>query len=309
MSETSDRQYCGWRIRSEIPLPSLPPWPDDGHAVDIEIRRGAVAAAIQNPRYAGPVVQLGQDGTCRFSLPAIGAFLLRDGRDIVVDVAEGVPDADVRLFLFGSVFGLLCHQRGLLPLHASAVLIDGRAVAFSGPSGVGKSTLAAAFVARGYPLVCDDVLVVDPQGTGEPVVRPGVTQMRLWHTALEALGHSTDSLERPRATLNKYVMPSGTPPIRTPLSLAAVIHLETVQTPQHAACTPLAGLEAVSHLRDAVYRAWLADRMGEAPRIAANCLRLAAGLRLHTRLSRLHDFEKLPATVDRILAMLEAGPA
>ena len=43
--------------------------------------------------------------------------------------APGASSRNVRVFLLGSAFGALLHQRGLLPLHANAVEVDGRAVA------------------------------------------------------------------------------------------------------------------------------------------------------------------------------------
>ncbi len=46
---------------------------------------------------------------------------------------------------------------GQLQLHASTVVIDGKAVAFTGPSGVGKSGYALACLSRGATLLADDI--------------------------------------------------------------------------------------------------------------------------------------------------------
>jgi serine kinase of HPr protein (carbohydrate metabolism regulator) len=50
--------------------------------------------------------------------------------------------------------------------------LNGKAVLVCGGSGAGKSTVAAALVQRGYPLVTDDVCAVSPSGTAAPVVHP-----------------------------------------------------------------------------------------------------------------------------------------
>ena len=54
----------------------------------------------------------------------------------------------------------MLQHRGYLVLHGSAVLVNGRAVVFSGDSGAGKSTLAASMVHHGYQLITDDVVAI-----------------------------------------------------------------------------------------------------------------------------------------------------
>ena len=71
------------------------------------------------------------------------------------------PEADPALasvLLAGLVVAFLLNLAGECVLHASAVEIDGSAVAFAGPSGAGKSTLAALLCGDGARLITDDVL-------------------------------------------------------------------------------------------------------------------------------------------------------
>jgi hypothetical protein len=56
------------------------------------------------------------------------------------------------LFLMG--------HAGRVPLHASAVMLDGTAIIFAGASGAGKSTLALAASRAGLPLLSDDTIHV-----------------------------------------------------------------------------------------------------------------------------------------------------
>jgi len=53
---------------------------------------------------------------------------------------------------------------GQAQLHASTVVLDGKAVAFLGPSGSGKSTAALGLIAQGASLLADDVTWVTLQG-------------------------------------------------------------------------------------------------------------------------------------------------
>jgi hypothetical protein len=63
--------------------------------------------------------------------------------------------------LYHTVLPFVLSLRGFLTLHGAAVKSPAGAIGFLGPSGAGKSTLAAAFVARGFPLICDDTLILE----------------------------------------------------------------------------------------------------------------------------------------------------
>jgi HprK-related kinase A len=64
-------------------------------------------------------------------------------------------------------------QRRLLLLHAAAVERDGRAIVMTGESGAGKSTLAALLQRRGWRLLADEFVLVDPvTGLLHPFPRP-----------------------------------------------------------------------------------------------------------------------------------------
>ncbi|HMB78973.1 MAG TPA: hypothetical protein VKI43_02855, partial [Vicinamibacterales bacterium] len=69
--------------------------------------------------------------------------------------------ATVRHLLLDQVMPLVLSRDSRLVLHAAAIATPRGAVAFVGPTGSGKSTLAAAVAALGFPLLCDDCLVVE----------------------------------------------------------------------------------------------------------------------------------------------------
>jgi HprK-related kinase A len=64
-----------------------------------------------------------------------------------------------------------CHQ--YLLVHAAVVERDGRALALPGPTGSGKSTLCAGLVSRGWRLLSDELMLIDPaDGEIVPLPRP-----------------------------------------------------------------------------------------------------------------------------------------
>jgi hypothetical protein len=125
-------------------------------------------------------------------LPNIGKVLISGGQEIVVDPDFGVDETLLRPSILGTAMSVLLQQRGFLVLHASAVVIAGKAVAFIGYSGAGKSTTASAFVNQGYALVTDDVLAVQ-LNQGYPEVVPSYPTIKLLPDAVEALGHQVDA--------------------------------------------------------------------------------------------------------------------
>ena len=181
-----DYSVFGLRVRSSLELPEL--FPAAGTAApDITIDLGSI-----------PEVSEGDDdgvnnGALVLAIPNVARYRVEAGNRITVDHELGVPERNVRLFLLGSAFGVLLHQRGLLPLHANAIEIDGRAVAFMGPSGAGKSTLAAWFHDHGFRVLADDVCVIGFDKGQRPYAAPGPPRLRLWPEGLRLIGRETDA--------------------------------------------------------------------------------------------------------------------
>jgi hypothetical protein len=95
--------------------------------------------------------------------------------------------------LVGPILGLLLRLRGIVCLHASAVSINNRAVVFVGSEGMGKSTTAAAFARRGYPVLSDDIVALVERGN-EFQMLPGYPRVNLWPDSVKLLYGSPDAL-------------------------------------------------------------------------------------------------------------------
>ncbi|WP_164721580.1 hypothetical protein [Silicimonas algicola] len=89
------------------------------------------------------------------------------------------------LFL-NQVIPMMLSARGELVFHASAVETGDEAIAFMGPSGRGKSTLAASFALSGHPFLTDDTLVVKRSGE-HLVALPSHPSVRMWDDSRTAL--------------------------------------------------------------------------------------------------------------------------
>ena len=187
----------GLTIASDIFLPELLPV-EPGTTPDVIVRLGQQAGS-SNVAESHPV-----DGGLPLTVKGIAKYAIVGGTEITVHPEAGASERNVRLYLLGSAMGMLLHQRGLLPLHANAIEIDGKAFLFMGHSGAGKSTLAAWFHDEGYRIIADDVSVIAFDSEGRPRVRPGLPRLRLWRDALDATGRDPNSFERSYAGDDSY---------------------------------------------------------------------------------------------------------
>ncbi|RYD67824.1 MAG: hypothetical protein EOP58_02220 [Sphingomonadales bacterium] len=288
-------------IRSEIELPELPPWRGDGLEPDVTIGFGPVPATVADPKLVTTVLQIGGDGTARFHLKDVATYFIEGGRRITID-AEMPRDApDIRLFLLGTVYGVLCHQRGLLPVHAAGVELDGRAVLLAGPSGVGKSTLAAAFWRRGFKLLSDDLTPLRlNEGTVSALA--GFRRVRLWRDSVDQFDWADEQLEPCRAKLEKFSRPIVSAFATDPLKPSALFHLQRhAESAGGARLRPLRGGEATQWLGRNIYRS--GAMIGLYDEVAA-MLRLsqaAAGIPRHFLLSRPMRYDDLDTIIDQIV--------
>ncbi len=188
-------QAFGLGIQSALPLPDLVESP--GGRSDVLIRIDQIAHG-DRPR---PQVEddyetfrVTPDGVlCAWD--QIGTYYVRDGREIIVEPAPGADERLVRLPLLGTVFAILLHQRGRLVIHASAVAVDGKAAAFIGHKGWGKSTLAATLYGQGHRLLTDDVGSFDLDEVRGPLIDPGFPMFKLWpDAAASSLGDDPATL-------------------------------------------------------------------------------------------------------------------
>lgn len=299
----ADHRYtlCGWQVASEIALPELLPWTGPEGPPDVAITLGRIETRIEAPKLATPLLRIDDRGRALYRIANVGDFLVEGGRSIVID-PHLPPDApDIRLFLLGSVMCIIYHQRGILPIHAGSVEIDGEAVAFGGPSGAGKSTLASAFLRRGFRLLADDVTPVSLAG-GEARFLPGIRRIRLWADSAREAAWDPDSVERCRPGIEKFSRAFDRGFAPDPLPPRAMIHLS--QVPNVGAGSMfrrITGATAVTALRRQIYR-WrsLAAIVGPAEAIARTS-RVAAAIPRHFSFGRPFDYAQLDATVDAIV--------
>ncbi len=120
---------------------------------------------------------------------------------------------DAASYLLGPVLGLVLRLRGVTCLHASAVCIGGRAVAFVGSAGAGKSTTAAALSSRGLAVLSDDIVALMEREDRFEVL-PAYPHLSLWPESVDMLYGCAEALPRFIPNWEKRCLANGSRGLR-----------------------------------------------------------------------------------------------
>ncbi|MGV3466511.1 MAG: aldolase [Heyndrickxia sp.] len=214
----------GLTLQSEISFPEL------NQVYDIKLKEDIVIEKknlnqLWNQLYDNKSKFITMETSVMFQVTDTAIFLVEKGKKIVVSPIGVLGDDKIRLFILGTCMSIVLMQRRILPLHGSAIEIDGKAYAFIGKRGAGKSTLASTFVNEGFKLISDDIVPILINSNKIPTVIPSYPQQKLWEESLFRLGLE-NHLYRPlfdRET--KYAVPVQTSFVSEKLPLAGIFEL------------------------------------------------------------------------------------
>lgn len=270
MMESTIYSLGGLRIASDFPLHGLHICNEVELHCDIVIRHSSIServaattAKFLNGEYSGTY-----NGSELLISSRVGLFLLRAGKEVLMDLAPSADQEEVRAYLLGAIFGALCHQRGITPLHASVIDVEDGCVIFVGASGAGKSTVVATLAQRGHEVIADDECFLKIPNCDEVQAWPGIGQVKLWEDALRALAiEDVGGMNGSR----KYYVPVR--PARHPTQSRRLHRVYQLHRVPHgpAGVTRLYGAEAIETLMQNVYPPGLAGCLGYQPNVFRVC--------------------------------------
>lgn len=259
----------GLTIHSSLCLPELETSSDIKADVTIRVEKIAWSSSIAADRWSDFHITREDAHLCWHT---VGKFWVRSGNEIIIDPLPDLDKRIIRLPLLGAVMAVLLHQRGYLVLHASAISLGDRAVAFVGEKGQGKSTMAATLHAHGHQLLADDIVAIDFDHSGHPIVLPGFPQFKLWSDAVMAIGDDPEALPQVHPQVDKrshrinhrfaqtvsplarvYVLQHGTEiQIQRLNPQQTILHLIANSYMSRFGNQMLQGAEAANHLRQCI---------------------------------------------------------
>jgi hypothetical protein len=271
---------AGMTVRSEIALPELLPYSLESNEPDIEISFAPVPEELPQAAAASFQAEIA-DNEVLLKIPDVARYHVRAGHQILVEAEPDVLAKDLRLFLLGSALGAIYFQRGYFPLHASVVVMNENAVAFTGDSGAGKSTMAAWMNAQGYPLLCDDVCVVRFDEQDNPLAYSGFPRLKLWDDALNAFDIDASKLQSDYSRANKYHLPVSGRFWNDPVPLRHINILQFSDSASEPRIEDIKPAQAVHLLRNNTYRFQYISGLGLTESHFLDCVKLARSTGLH----------------------------
>ncbi|MBI4454478.1 MAG: hypothetical protein HY644_01120 [Acidobacteria bacterium] len=205
------------------------------------------------------------DGSHYLRWSGLFEFLVAaDGRRIACRSLDGAKLESFQIYLLGQVLSFALLKQGIESFHSTAVLVEGSAIAFLGDCGQGKSTLGAAFLRSGDPLVTDDLLVLTERDCCF-CVHPGLPRLKLFPEIAKALlGKDVAGVPMNNVT-PKMIIPLD-PPLfhRTAAPLKAIYALRPIagSNPRSAKITirPLSNRQALIEILKSTFNPMIVER-------------------------------------------------
>lgn len=249
----------GFNILSDIFLPELPKPENDGEA-DIFIEYKNLTSTWEKLSKESQYFVLKED-LILFRLPEKAIFMIKNGNKIYYTPMNNTTEDQIRLYLLGTCMGAILMQRKILPLHGSAVAINGEAYAIVGDSGAGKSTLASVFLKKGFHLISDDVIPVTLNEKNIPMITPAYPQQKLWQESLDQFNVESSQYRPIVERESKYAVPVLNQFASKQLPLAGVFELVKTEN-DVIEFNPIQNLQCLQTLYSHTYRNFFIPPLG-----------------------------------------------
>lgn len=228
------------------------------------------------------------------NIPNVGKFLvLLEENCIIIDKAHSDITIDIlNTWLQGTIIAYILQYHGYLVLHGSAVLINDKAVIFSGQSGAGKSTLACALMQKGYQLITDDLVVIKRNKLGKYSILPGPAHTKLWKDSINYLNHDINRAIPIMLKSNKYVIKVPASCDIPSIPIHSFYELNIAPDALETNCERLNPISSLQTLIQNVYRYFMLKPLGRLELFFNDCSALSQQIAIFN-LTRTSNFQNL----------------
>lgn len=219
---------------------------------DVTIRKVAKPRQPAEPLYTNHWMKISKTEFF-MRVDHVGQFYAARGNEVEYAPEKNTTKEAIELYLNGSVYGAILHQRNILPIHGSSFIFKNRGVMVCGPSGAGKSSLTTSFCLAGSEFLTDDVTpLVFPDENKTPHILPFSDRIKLWDDSLEQLALENSTLPPISPGEKKYYYTLKKKKV-APYPLHAIFMIEPGNSGR-AGFEPLPRTRIIPALRDEIYR-------------------------------------------------------
>lgn len=193
-------------------------------------------------------------------------------------------------FVLGYGISIFAHLKGLIALHCGAVSINGKAVAVTGASGTGKSTVTTELLKDGANMLSDDVIAVGYLlgKQGEAYAFPAFPQQKLCRDAAVQRGYCLEDLIYIDPEKDKFAVDRRDIFLSEPQRLHTLFMLQWYdgedemykKYQNQILCSKIEGFEKVNVILHSLFLGMMLDAMGLPAEQFQVCVDLASNVNI-----------------------------
>lgn len=212
----------GLNIESTIQVPELE-MIDSNSNIDVRMSYGQVNQEIKDLIEEGKCSKYSKQSMW-FNIKDVAIYHIYNGDTIVIQPYEGASIKQIKLYILGSVMGMILLQKNIVAIHGGGIVMNGKGCVFTGPKGSGKSTITTALRKKGYKFISDDVCSID---SNKLTINHGFGYQKLCEDAMDKFGYDVEQFEIFRGDLNKnkYIVPAFNEFIKEDIKLDSIFEL------------------------------------------------------------------------------------
>lgn len=241
----------GLNIASEIELSELITLPQEAD-IDVYIVKKAISKEIKIAQKNNIHFQFAVNDIW-YEIEDIGTFHIKEGSLIEIDYTEDKDLQLIKAYLLGTAFSCIMAQREQVTIHGGTIVINHKALIFTGDSGAGKSTLTTTLRSQGYGFLTDDVSVTKLNTLNQFIVQPAYPQQKLCRDTMAQMGYTLNNYMKIDEERDKYLLPVEDQFIAEPIPLGGIVEI-SIGTGDHVELTKIKGKEKLSILFRNIYR-------------------------------------------------------
>lgn len=265
----------GCILASDTEFPQLVATEKNIKAPDITICSGSMPEELFPKIKSGISYEFGekfswlQNRTCIFYAEA--------GNKLVYQLKPEGKKTRLKNYLLGFGMAMLFLQRGKMAIHCSALHNGTDAILIAGESGSGKSTLTNSYLAAGWKLMADDMVIATYEKEKGTMVYPAFPYQKLCRNVAVERGYDLNKLIYINEQKDKFLVPYQGEFDLTEKPLKAFIMIGVHRGEDFFAQE----IKSIDKLRICANNLFLRHLLGEqkyAPQIGQKCLELIAGV-------------------------------